>query len=251
MRSGGKPPKSMRELIAAAERSLQKRHMRGGVIEKEYKRQVPVIGGGNVDMEDRVQKRADMVRDFKAGGRTAGGKTAGGRTAGGQTAGGRTAGGKTAGGRTAGGRTAGGKTAGGKTAGGRTAGGRTAGGQTAGGKRLNKLKAQMKETGAELKEQLKETGAKVKKQVKKRLKKPVAKANELLEQLLEKYGSGQTAGGIVSGTPGAAQPTVGGSKRRMSDKMKRRGALVKKVMKEKGLSLAQASKYVKEKNMKY
>ena len=221
MRSGGKPPKSMRELIAAAERSLQKRHMRGGAIEKEYKRQVPVIGGGNVDMEDRVQKRADMVRDFKAGGRTAGGKTAGGRTAGGQTAGGR------------------------------TAGGRTAGGQTAGGKRLNKLKAQMKETGAELKEQLKETGAKVKKQVKKRLKKPVAKANELLEQLLEKYGSGQTAGGIVSGTPGAAQPTVGGSKRRMSDKMKRRGALVKKVMKEKGLSLAQASKYVKEKNMKY
>ena len=221
MRSGGKPPKSMRELIAAAERSLQKRHMRGGAIEKEYKRQVPVIGGGNVDMEDRVQKRADMVRDFKAGGRTAGGKTAGGRTAGGQTAGGR------------------------------TAGGRTAGGQTAGGKRLNKLKAQMKETGAELKEQLKETGAKVKKQVKKRLKKPVAKANELLEQLLEKYGSGQTAGGIVSGTPGAAQPTVGGSKRRMSDKMKRRGALVEKVMKEKGLSLAQASKYVKEKNMKY
>ena len=246
MRSGGKPPKSMRELIAAAERSLQKRHMRGGAIEKEYKRQVPVIGGGNVDMEDRVQKRADMVRDFKAGGQTAGGKTAGGKTAGG-----RTAGGKTAGGRTAGGRTAGGKTAGGKTAGGRTAGGRTAGGQTAGGKRLNKLKAQMKETGAELKEQLKETGAKVKKQVKKRLKKPVAKANELLEQLLEKYGSGQTAGGIVSGTPGAAQPTVGGSKRRMSDKMKRRGALVKKVMKEKGLSLAQASKYVKEKNMKY
>ena len=226
MRSGGKPPKSMRELIAAAERSLQKRHMRGGAIEKEYKRQVPVIGGGNVDMEDRVQKRADMVRDFKAGGRTAGGKTAGGRTAGGRTAGG-------------------------QTAGGRTAGGRTAGGQTAGGKRLNKLKAQMKETGAELKEQLKETGAKVKKQVKKRLKKPVAKANELLEQLLEKYGSGQTAGGIVSGTPGAAQPTVGGSKRRMSDKMKRRGALVKKVMKEKGLSLAQASKYVKEKNMKY
>ena len=221
MRSGGKPPKSMRELIAAAERSLQKRHMRGGAIEKEYKRQVPVIGGGNVDMEDRVQKRADMVRDFKAGGRTAGGKTAGGRTAGGQTAGGR------------------------------TAGGRTAGGRTAGGKRLNKLKAQMKETGAELKEQLKETGAKVKKQVKKRLKKPVAKANELLEQLLEKYGSGQTAGGIVSGTPGAAQPTVGGSKRRMSDKMKRRGALVKKVMKEKGLSLAAASKYVKEKNMKY
>lgn len=221
MRSGGKPPKSMRELIAAAERSLQKRHMRGGAIEKEYKRQVPVIGGGNVDMEDRVQKRADMVRDFKAGGQTAGGKTAGGRTAGG------------------------------RTAGGRTAGGRTAGGQTAGGKRLNKLKAQMKETGAELKEQLKETGAKVKKQVKKRLKKPVAKANELLEQLLEKYGSGQTAGGIVSGTPGAAQPTVGGSKRRMSDKMKRRGALVKKVMKEKGLSLAQASKYVKEKNMKY
>ena len=68
MRSGGKPPKSMRELIAAAERSLQKRHMRGGAIEKEYKRQVPVIGGGNVDMEDRVQKRADMVRDFKAGG---------------------------------------------------------------------------------------------------------------------------------------------------------------------------------------
>lgn len=216
MRSGGKPPKSMRELIAAAERSLQKRHMRGGAIEKEYKRQVPVIGGSNVDMEDRVQKRADMVRDFKAGGRTAGGRTAGG-----------------------------------KTAGGRTAGGRTAGGRTAGGKRLNKLKAQMKETGAELKEQLKETGAKVKKQVKKRLKKPVAKANELLEQLLEKYGSGQTAGGIVSGTPGAAQPTVGGSKRRMSDKMKRRGALVKKVMKEKGLSLAQASKYVKEKNMKY
>ena len=211
MRSGGKPPKSMRELIAAAERSLQKRHMRGGAIEKEYKRQVPVIGGGNVDMEDRVQKRADMVRDFKAGGRTAGGRTAGGKTA----------------------------------------GGRTAGGRTARGKRLNKLKAQMKETGAELKEQLKETGAKVKKQVKKRLKKPVAKANELLEQLLEKYGSGQTAGGIVSGTPGAAQPTVGGSKRRMSDKMKRRGALVKKVMKEKGLSLAQASKYVKEKNMKY
>ena len=246
MRSGGKPPKSMRELIAAAERSLQKRHMRGGAIEKEYKRQVPVIGGSNVDMEDRVQKRADMVRDFKAGGRTAGG-----RTAGGKTAGGRTAGGQTAGGRTAGGRTAGGRTAGGKTAGGRTAGGRTAGGRTAGGKRLNKLKAQMKETGAELKEQLKETGAKVKKQVKKRLKKPVAKANELLEQLLEKYGSGQTAGGIVSGTPGAAQPTVGGSKRRMSDKMKRRGALVKKVMKEKGLSLAQASKYVKEKNMKY
>ena len=55
----------------------------------------------------------------------------------------------------------------------------------------------------------------------------------------------------MHGDPNDHRRDAGGSKRRMSDKMKRRGALVKKVMKEKGLSLAQASKYVKEKNMKY
>ena len=143
----------MCELIAAAEQSLQRRHVKGGAVEKVYKRQVPVIRGGNVDMEDRVQKRADMVRDFKAGGQTAGGRTAGGRTAGGRTAGDRTAGGR--------------------TAGGRTAGGQTAGGRTAGAKPKRQRKAKKKE-------------------------KPVV-AEKLLDQLLEKYGSGQTAGGVVSG----------------------------------------------------
>ena len=41
------------------------------------------------------------------------------------------------------------------------------------------------------------------------------------------------------------------SKRVLSEKQKRRNALVKKVMKETGLSLPKASKYIKEHNMQY
>lgn len=43
----------------------------------------------------------------------------------------------------------------------------------------------------------------------------------------------------------------GKGKKKMSDKMRRRSALVKKIMKEKGLKMIEASKYIKKHNLKY
>lgn len=40
-------------------------------------------------------------------------------------------------------------------------------------------------------------------------------------------------------------------KRKLSDKMKRRNVLLKKIMAEKGLKMIQASKYIKENNLEY
>ena len=40
-------------------------------------------------------------------------------------------------------------------------------------------------------------------------------------------------------------------KRKVSDKMKRRNALIRKLMKEKGMKMTQASKHIKANNLKY
>lgn len=67
------------------------------------------------------------------------------------------------------------------------------------------------------------------------------KAGEAEMNVVEMVGDGVTGGVKVGGVK------VGG--RKISDKMKKRSELVKKLMKEKKLSLAEASKYIKEHNL--
>ena len=55
-------------------------------------------------------------------------------------------------------------------------------------------------------------------------------------------GGGMSAGGMSAGAK---------SKRPVSDKMKNRNELIKKLMKEKGMNLPQASKHIKEANLAY
>ena len=56
------------------------------------------------------------------------------------------------------------------------------------------------------------------------------------------FGGGISAGGMSAGTK---------SKRPVSDKMKNRNELIKKLMKEKGMNLPQASKHIKEAKLTY
>ncbi len=58
----------------------------------------------------------------------------------------------------------------------------------------------------------------------------------------------QTASGVL-GALGAGRAV--GAGRTITDKMRRRSALVKEIMKSKGLKLGQASKYIKEHNLEY
>ena len=56
------------------------------------------------------------------------------------------------------------------------------------------------------------------------------------------FGGGMSAGGISAGKK---------PKRPVSDKMKNRNELIKKLMKEKGMNLPQASKHIKEAKLTY
>lgn len=69
------------------------------------------------------------------------------------------------------------------------------------------------------------------------------KASEAEMNVVEMVGDGVSGGGVTGGVK------VGGVKvggRKISDKMKKRSELVKKLMKEKKFSLAEASKYIKD-----
>ena len=58
---------------------------------------------------------------------------------------------------------------------------------------------------------------------------------------------GEMCGAAMSGGAAPGVPVVGGkAKRAPSDARKRRGALMSRLMKEKGMSLGEASKYIKE-----
>ena len=60
-------------------------------------------------------------------------------------------------------------------------------------------------------------------------------------------GGGMSAGGVSAGGMSAGKKT----KKPVSDKMKNRNELIKKLMKEKGMSLPQAIKHIKEDNLAY
>lgn len=84
-----------------------------------------------------------------------------------------------------------------------------------------------------------------------------ALGSNLMESLGQKKGKGVKSGGIamyegsgiksggMSGVRSGGGVKSGGA----TDKRKKRGEMIKKVMKEKGMNLAQASKYIKENNL--
>ena len=74
------------------------------------------------------------------------------------------------------------------------------------------------------------------------LSKPVPKS-----EMPSNIGGGMSAGGVSAGGVSAGKKT----KKPVSDKMKNRNELIKKLMKEKGMSLPQASKHIKEANLAY
>jgi hypothetical protein len=73
----------------------------------------------------------------------------------------------------------------------------------------------------------------------------------LRQTIRAKTGFGKEVKPMPKPIPQGVKEYTGGAKRKVSDKMVRRNQLVKKIMKEQGMSLRNASKYIKEHKLSY
>jgi hypothetical protein len=83
----------------------------------------------------------------------------------------------------------------------------------------------------------------------------IREATPIVKDIASKYTRDQLAKFLTKEALPVAEETapllLAAGRRQVSDKMKRRAMLVKKIMREHGMSLPEASRYVKEQGMKY
>jgi hypothetical protein len=112
----------------------------------------------------------------------------------------------------------------------------------------------LKSIGRSLKKGLKSVGKVVVPIAKDVGKTVIREATPIVKDIASKYTRDQLAKFLTKEALPVAEeaaPLLLAAGRQVSDKMKRRAMLVKKIMRENGISLPEASRYVKEQGMKY